>query len=243
VTATAAASHTDDAAAVGSNADGFEEFVRASRHRLRSHLVALTGGRRPDVVEDLLAETYARAWQQWPQLVGYTQPQAWLHTVAWRLAATRWRTASRRAEVLTRWAPDLARGIAAEVTADVHAGPPGSYLTDDATLDRIVVADAMRGLPADQQRLLCAYYWNGLPVRELADSLGVPAGTVKARLVRARTALAVALAERDADPFARRPPGRTARNMHTARGYKGLARPRPDRPATRDSRPAPREET
>ena len=203
-TATASCTDVDEGAAAGGDAERFEEFVRETRHRLRSHLTALTSGRRLDVVDDLLAETYARAWQQWPQLVGYTQPQAWLHTVAWRLAATRWRTASRRAEVLTRWAPDLARGVAAEVAVDVHAGPPGSYLTDDAALDRIVVADAMRGLPADQQRLLCAYYWTGLPVRELADTLGVPAGTVKARLFRARAALAGALAERDAAPFARR---------------------------------------
>lgn len=192
----------DFAAGAGSDAAGFEEFVRATRHRLRSHLIALTSGRRLDVVDDLLAETYARAWQRWPQLRSYAHPQAWLHTVARRLAGARWRTGSRRADLLTRWAPDLARGVAVDVGTDVHTGPPGSYLSDDAALDRLLVAAAMRALPSEQQRVLRAYYWAGLPVRDIAETLGVPAGTVKARLFRARAALAVVLRDREADLLA-----------------------------------------
>jgi RNA polymerase sigma-70 factor (ECF subfamily) len=52
---------------------------------------------------------------------------------------------------------------------------------------------ALRSVPLDVQELVELYYWEGLSVAELARLLGVPGGTVKRRLWRARQRLADAL--------------------------------------------------
>ena len=57
----------------------------------------------------------------------------------------------------------------------------------------------MQELPVDHQIAIELHYWEGMRVREVAEVLGVPAGTVKGRLMRARTALAKALADHEFD--------------------------------------------
>lgn len=53
---------------------------------------------------------------------------------------------------------------------------------------------ALRELPVDTQLLLELHYWHELDAIALADVLGVPAGTVRVRLLRARRALRAKLA-------------------------------------------------
>mgnify|MGYP000231620742 CR=1 FL=1 len=48
---------------------------------------------------------------------------------------------------------------------------------------------ALRALPLELQTLLELAYWEGLPDRELAEILEVPAGTIKSRLRKARQQL------------------------------------------------------
>ena len=54
-----------------------------------------------------------------------------------------------------------------------------------AEVQRLVL-EALRGLPLDHQIALELFYWEGMSVGELATVLGVPPGTVKSRLSRAR---------------------------------------------------------
>jgi RNA polymerase sigma-70 factor (ECF subfamily) len=52
---------------------------------------------------------------------------------------------------------------------------------------------ALRVLPVGQREVIVLHHLVGLPVEEVARELGVPAGTVKSRLVRGRRALAQVL--------------------------------------------------
>ena len=52
---------------------------------------------------------------------------------------------------------------------------------------------ALRRLPAAQREAIALHHLADLPVAEVALTLGVPEGTVKARLARGRAALAVLL--------------------------------------------------
>lgn len=59
--------------------------------------------------------------------------------------------------------------------------------------DRVALVAAMQTLPAAQREAIALHHLADLPVDEVARQLGVPSGTVKARLSRGRAALAAAL--------------------------------------------------
>ena len=58
------------------------------------------------------------------------------------------------------------------------------------SIDRVDLARAIGGLTKRQQQVLALHYGLDLPVAEVAEQLGVAAGTVKATLHQARAALA-----------------------------------------------------
>jgi RNA polymerase sigma-70 factor (ECF subfamily) len=63
--------------------------------------------------------------------------------------------------------------------------------------DRVAIVGALQQLPKPQRQVVALYYLLDMPVSEIAASTGTPAGTVKARLSRARTTLARLLDEHD----------------------------------------------
>jgi RNA polymerase sigma-70 factor, ECF subfamily len=62
---------------------------------------------------------------------------------------------------------------------------------------RLAVAEALRALPLAQRKVVVLHHLLDLPVERVAAELGVPVGTVKSRLARARNALAARLAVPD----------------------------------------------
>lgn len=79
--------------------------------------------------------------------------------------------------------------------ADLGAGP--STLVAARAEQRLLLR-ALRRIPVDFQIAVELFYWEGLATREIATVLGVPEGTVRSRLTRAREHLATqmrALAE------------------------------------------------
>jgi RNA polymerase sigma-70 factor (sigma-E family) len=165
-------SEFDEATSEFDEASGeFDEFYTATARRVVHHVYAVCG----DLAEaqDVVQEAYARAWQRWSTLASYDNPEAWVRTVAWRLAASRWRTMRRR--------------FAARFRLDPPQNTPGP------TPDRVAVLAALRQLPEAQRRVVVLHYLYDLPVAEIATSTGMPSGTVKAYLSRARAALAVLL--------------------------------------------------
>jgi RNA polymerase sigma-70 factor (ECF subfamily) len=40
--------------------------------------------------QDAAQEAYARAWQRWRTLESYADPEAWVRSVGYRLALSRW---------------------------------------------------------------------------------------------------------------------------------------------------------
>jgi RNA polymerase sigma-70 factor (ECF subfamily) len=73
-----------------------------------------------------------------------------------------------------------------------------------------ILLEALRRLPLDQQITLELFYWENLAVGQVAEVLGVAAGTVKSRLGRAREALREHIGALEADELAR---SRTAANL------------------------------
>ena len=146
----------------------FDDFYAATFRRVAAQVYALTGD--PDEAEECAQEAFARAWAHRHRLERSGFPEAWVHTTAYRLAISRWRRTTR-----TRRAPDRALQPGDRVAA------PGP--------EHVAVVTALRQLPTHQRDALVLHHVCDLPVSAVASALGVPEGTVKARLSRGRAAL------------------------------------------------------
>jgi len=100
--------------------------------------------------------------------------------------------------IVTRRAADLVRRKkrARRAAAAFAAEPRDSaciYDGMDASASAPALLAAMAALPADQRAAIALFYLEDLSVAEIAAALGVPAGTVKTRLMAARDKLRIAL--------------------------------------------------
>jgi RNA polymerase sigma-70 factor (ECF subfamily) len=159
-------------------ADEFDAFYTFSFSRLVNQLYALIGDR--DEAQDCVQEAFARAWSHRRKLDGTAHPEAWVRTTAYRLAVSRWRRAVR-----SRRSPDRAL----------------QRVADQQPLDgaRVELMRALDQLPPNQRRALVLHHLCDMPVAEVAELVGAPVGTVKARLSRGRATLKSLLAEEGAN--------------------------------------------
>ena len=159
-------------------ADEFDAFYTFSFSRLVNQLYALIGDR--DEAQDCVQEAFARAWSHRRKLDGSAHPEAWVRTTAYRLAVSRWRRAVR-----SRRSPDRALQRIGD-----QQPPDGA---------RVELMRALDQLPPNQRRALVLHHLCDMPVTEVAELVGAPVGTVKARLSRGRATLKSLLAEEGAN--------------------------------------------
>jgi RNA polymerase sigma-70 factor (ECF subfamily) len=160
----------------------FDDFYTSSFARITGQLYAMIGDR--DEAQECVQEAFVRAWAHRRRLSRAEFPEAWVRTTAHRLAVSRWR----RRKLASR-------------PADRALSPP--VRTEAADESRVALVAALRRLPESQRHALVLHHLCDLPVHAVAREIGVPEGTVKARLSRGRAALAALLASNDApDPGA-----------------------------------------
>jgi RNA polymerase sigma-70 factor (ECF subfamily) len=147
-----------------------QALYAASYRRLLAQLIGVTGS--VAEAEDVLQEAFVRALDHPRRLRGIDNPEAWLRTVAVNIARSRWR----RAQRFLGLAPRL---------VEEHV--------DGATDDHVVLLQALRQLPAGQREVIALHHLADLTVEQVAETLGLPTGTVKARLSRGRAALSALL--------------------------------------------------
>jgi RNA polymerase sigma-70 factor (ECF subfamily) len=73
------------------------------------------------------------------------------------------------------------------VSLATEAAPPSA--------NHVALVAALKQLPEAQRKALVLHHIADLPVQDVAREMGVPEGTIKARLSRGRAALAVLLAD------------------------------------------------
>lgn len=149
----------------------FDSFYTTSFPRLVGHLHAMCGNL--SEAQDCVQEAFVRAWDARHKLDRERSPEAWVRTTAYRLAVSGWRR-----RTLGRRAPD-------------RSMQPRGPIEPDPT--RVAVTRALQLLPPDQRRAIVLYHLCDLSVSEVADEMGVPSGTVKARLSRGRATLSLLL--------------------------------------------------
>ncbi|GAA3838651.1 RNA polymerase sigma factor [Sphaerisporangium flaviroseum] len=131
----------------------------------------------PEVAEDLVGETFLIAFRRRGSYdVSYREARPWLFGIATKLI-----TRYRRAEV--------SRYRALERQDPVQAvDGPEEAITHDLTAEgsRPALLHALSLLPRGDRDVLLLVAWSDMTYEEAARALGIPVGTVKSRLNRAR---------------------------------------------------------
>jgi len=152
----------------------FDAFYAATHRRIVGQIYAMTGNLHE--AEDCAQEAYARAWQRWAWLCAeHGSPEAWVRTVATRLAVSSWRKAVNR------------------LTA--HHRENRMTEVSGMNPDHLAVVAALRKISAEQRVALVLHHYAGLSIEEIAAETGARPSAVKARMARGRKALAPHLSE------------------------------------------------
>jgi RNA polymerase sigma-70 factor (ECF subfamily) len=131
--------------------------------------------RDPELARDAVQDGLIRAWRDLPGLRDPARFEAWLRRLVVNACLDLVRRRRRRAfEVELR---------------PIHspAAPDGS----GALADREEVDLALRGLDPNHRAVVALHYLLGMPLPEVAASLGIPIGTAKSRLHYALAAMRV----------------------------------------------------
>jgi RNA polymerase sigma factor (sigma-70 family) len=150
-----------------------DELYDASYRRLVVQIFAVCG----DVTEaeDAVQDAFVTAVRKQSTLAKVDNPEAWVRTVALNQVRRGWRHAS----VVRRY----------------QAKVPGPQRAVEVGPEHVAIVTALQEVDADQREAVVLHYLADLPVTDIAAQLGVPEGTVKSRLSRARDRLAGLLAD------------------------------------------------
>lgn len=138
-----------------------------------------------ELADDLAAETFAVAFRQWARVDLSRPVRPWLYGIAANLIRRHRREEVRKLRAYARTGVDPA----------VEAGEEEAAERAAAQAQRRVLAQALAELRPDERAVLLLYAWAELTDAEIAAVLGLPLGTVKSRLSRARERLRNRLGE------------------------------------------------
>ncbi len=147
----------------------------------------------PDRAEDLVQETFLRAFRSWDQYSAGTQCKSWLFTICRNLYLRERERGKRRDELVEEKA--LAEGPGGPLANPVWLSIADSD-PEGAFFDSIVDAEVLKtidALPEEYRTTVVLSDLEGLTYQEIADLMEVPVGTVKSRLFRGRRQLQEAL--------------------------------------------------
>lgn len=176
-------------------ADGSEDRRQAFRQQLLAAIpklraFALSLASHADYADDLVQETLMKAWNHQKSFQEGTNIKAWLFTILRNEYFSQLRKRKREVE---------------DADGDYAAG----VMTPGGQESQLHMADlriALQQLPDDQREAVVLVGASGFSYQEVAEICRVPVGTVKSRVNRARTKLALLLGNVPA-PLASPPAG------------------------------------
>ena len=137
-----------------------QEFIRATLYWVGPSLE----------VDDLVQETFVKAWKGWDKFEGLAQPKTWLYRIAMNVAK------------------DALRKLKNEVEYDDHRASALSKSEFDLKW-------ALQDLSFEQKEsLILSFFW-GYTLKEIAGLTGRPEGTIKSQIHHGKIKLGQALKE------------------------------------------------
>lgn len=173
---------------LGGRQDAFGELVSRYQSRLYNAAVRLLD--HSEDAADVVQEAFLNAYQALHSFKGESEFFTWLYRIAFNTAISLKR--KKRASVsLDAGGPD----------AGVEPDDPSDYVKPGAALERTEeesqLQEALNRLSHEHREVLVLKDIEGMKYEEIADILGVPVGTVRSRLHRARLELRELLREED----------------------------------------------
>jgi RNA polymerase sigma-70 factor (ECF subfamily) len=155
---------------------------------------ALRMTRNPADAEDLVQETFAKAYAAFHQFQPGTNLRAWLHRILSNTFINSYRKKRRE--------PIQDLGIEFQEDWQVGSDPlaPPARSAEAEALERLADSDilqALRKLPEEFRVAIYLADIEGYPYREIAQMMGTPIGTVMSRLHRGRAKLRQQLAQHE----------------------------------------------
>lgn len=170
----------------GGDAAAFGELYQRHAHSVQSYCLWRTAAQQ--IAEDVTATAFLEAWRRRHRLELKTESAAPLFLgIATNVLRNHWRRQKRHTRALERIA-----------NADSLFSPrhEDEVIARVDAMSRVREAGAaIRALPLREREVLALLAWAELSYAEIAAALGIPIGTVRSRVARARSRLGGAFAE------------------------------------------------
>jgi RNA polymerase sigma-70 factor (ECF subfamily) len=144
-----------------------------------------------DRAEDLVQETFLRAYRSWDQYTPGTQCKSWLFTICRNVFLRKRERGQRHDEILQEEMGKSAASVETSVVNPIWVSTMGQD-PEGAFFESIVDDEILRAieeLPEEYRTAVVLSDVEGLPYNEIAELMDVPVGTVKSRLFRGRRQL------------------------------------------------------
>jgi RNA polymerase sigma-70 factor (ECF subfamily) len=153
----------------------FEAFFAAHHDIVLRSLTAVAGNDH-DAAVDATQDAFIKAHARWSTIRTYDQPEAWVRRIAINSSRDRRRSDRRR------------RRREAAVDASIVAPDDAVAGTERIDADA-AMGELLAELPVRQREVAALYYVDDRSIDEIAELLGITAGTVKSQLAEARARL------------------------------------------------------
>lgn len=174
-------------------AERTKRFERdALQYMNQLYAAAMRYTRNPEDAQDLVQDTYAKAYTSFHQFEPGTNLKAWLYRVLTTTFINNYRKDQRRPQTSDSELEDWQLAEASSHTSDQGKS------TEDVVLENLPDSDiknALAQIPEEFRMVVYLADVEGFSYKEIAEIVGVPAGTVMSRLHRGRKQLREKLAD------------------------------------------------
>ena len=170
-------------AVLDGDVNAYEALVKEYEKNAYNLALRMTGN--SEDAADMAQEAFIKAYNSLTAFRGDSKFSVWLYRIVSNVCLDFLRSRSRKQTVSLSTENDDGEEVELDIADETHS--PEQLL--DRSLTRDAVRRGLAALPPDHREILLLREIQGLSYEEIADVLGLEAGTVKSRIFRARKKL------------------------------------------------------
>ena len=170
-------------AVLDGDVNAYEALVKEYEKNVYNLALRMTGN--SEDAADMAQEAFIKAYNSLTAFRGDSKFSVWLYRIVSNVCHDCLRSRSRKQTVSLSTENDDGEEVELDIADETHS--PEQLL--DRSLTRDAVRRGLAALPPDHREILLLREIQGLSYEEIADVLGLEAGTVKSRIFRARKKL------------------------------------------------------